>query len=401
MSISIWMTLTFLSLIVLAITVFFYIKAYKTSLKSSMLIEKFKNENLILKEHIERLYDEKNNFEKRLAQEVNQAASRVLEEKSTSLNLKANEGLSQIISPIEKELKDLRNKVQETYEKDLKDRVSLETELKNLVQLNQVMSQEAANLTRALKGDQKQQGNWGEFLLESILEKSGLRKGQEYQVQESKVDEEGKLKQPDVVVYLPEQRIMIIDSKVSLVAFEKCVNLEDKSLQEIEGKAHVRSLKSHIQSLSSKSYHDLYPEQSLDFVLLFIPIEPAFALALQLDNGLFQEAFDKGVLLVSPSTLLATLRTVANIWRHEKQNKNTLEIARQGGALYDKVSILYKDLEVLGKQLNTANMSYEKVFKGFGQGKGNLIGRVEKLKELGAKTSKSLPANLSEDSEDF
>jgi DNA recombination protein RmuC len=263
-----------------------------------------------------------------------------------------------------------------------------------LKDMNQQITQEAKNLTQALKGGTKTQGSWGEFILESILEKSGLVKGREYKVQEVIYSEEGRRFQPDVIVNLPENKSVIIDSKVSLVAYEKFISGEGDIQKQLALKEHIASIKNHIKNLSSKNYQSLYQLESLDFVLMFMPIEPAFALAVQQDANLFNDAFDKNIVIVSPSTLLATLRTVASIWRAENQNRNALEIARQSGALYDKFQSLITDLIDLGKRITTLQRGYEEAMKKLHTGKGNLISSVERIKQLGANTTKSLPQQL-------
>lgn len=270
---------------------------------------------------------------------------------------------------------------------------SLGEQLKNLRELNQQITKEAENLTRALKGDTKTQGNWGEFILESILEKSGLVKGQEFIVQESATLEGGRLR-PDVVVKLPDNKNIIIDSKVSLLAYEQSVNAADETDREQNLKAHVQSVKNHIRQLSGKDYQKLYGVEGLDFILMFIPIEPAFSAALQAETDLFNQAYEKQIVLVSPSTLLATLRTIANIWRYEYQNRNVLEIARQAGDMYDKFVNFTEDLVKLGQQMDTTKKTYGDAMNKLVDGTGNLVRRAEKLKELGAKTSKQMNEKL-------
>jgi DNA recombination protein RmuC len=286
--------------------------------------------------------------------------------------------------------------VDDVYLNDNKERAGLSEQIKMLHDLNQQMSKDANNLTKALKGETKTQGNWGEFILERVLEKSGLVKGQEYAVQESITDEEGKRLQPDVVIYLPESKCIIIDSKVSLVGYERYCSAEDEVIKAAALKEHISSIKKHIANLSSKNYQNLYKIKSLDFVLLFMPIEPAFSLAVQNDMELFNDAFERNIVIVSPSTLLATLRTIASIWRQENQNRNALEIARQSGALYDKFQSMVTDLMEVGKRLHSVQDNYEDVMKKLSTGKGNLITSVEKIKKLGAKATKSLPQGMAD-----
>jgi DNA recombination protein RmuC len=256
------------------------------------------------------------------------------------------------------------------------------------------MSEEAENLTKALKGDTKVMGSWGEFVLESILEKSGLVKDDHYTVQESFTDESGKRLRPDVIIKLPDKKSIIIDSKVSLVAYEKYSSAETETEREKAIKEHIISIRGHIKGLSAKDYQNIEDLNPPDFVLMFIPVEPAFSLAAQKDPSVFNEAFDRNIVIVSPSTLLATLRTIENIWRRENQNKNAIEIARQSGALYDKFVGFIEDLNDIGKRLEQSQESYRKAVNKLYDGQGNIVRRIESIKELGAKASKSLPDKL-------
>ncbi len=339
------------------------------------------------KEEIEKLQE-------KFAVEFENLANKILEEKSSKFTIQNKENLDQILKPLGEKIKEFEKKVNEVYVTDSKERASLATQLKNLQELNQMMAKEANNLTNALKGETKTMGNWGEFILESILEKSGLVKGREYKLQENFTNEEGRRLQPDVIVNLPDNKCLIIDSKVSLLAYENYSSSENEKLRENSLKEHIASIKRHIKELSSKNYQNIYQIKSLDFVLLFMPVEPAFSLAIQNDTQLFNEAFDKNIVIVSPSTLLATLRTIANIWRQEYQNTNVLEIAKQSGALYDKFQGLVSDLIDLGNRMKTMNNSYDNAMKKLYTGRGNLIKSVENIKKLGAKTSKSLPQSL-------
>jgi DNA recombination protein RmuC len=256
------------------------------------------------------------------------------------------------------------------------------------------MTKETENLTKALKGDNKAQGNWGEMILEKVLERSGLVKDREYFIQTSYTTENGKRYQPDVIVKLPEGRNVVVDSKVSLIDYERCGAAENDDDRIIYLKAHINSLRSHIKGLSEKQYQNIYELSGLDFVLLFIPIEPAFSIAVQQDSELYTYALDRNIVLVTPSTLLATLKTIANIWRHDNQNKNALEIAQQSGALYDKFVGLADSLIKVGKKIDESKSEYVDAMGKLTEGKGNIIGRVERLKEMGAKTTKSLPQGL-------
>lgn len=338
--------------------------------------------------------EETEKLQEKFAAEFENLANKILEEKSSKFTIQNKENLDQILKPLGEKIKDFEKKVNEVYVTDSKERASLATQLKNLQELNQMMAKEANNLTNALKGETKTMGNWGEFILEGILEKSGLVKGREYKMQENFTNEEGRRLQPDVIVYLPDSKCIIIDSKVSLLAYENYSSSVNENEKLNSLKEHIASIKRHIRDLSSKNYQNIYQIKSLDFVLLFMPIEPAFSLAIQNETGLFNEAFDKNIVIVSPSTLLATLRTIANIWRQEYQNNNVLEIARQSGALYDKFQGLVSDLIDLGNRMKTMHSGYDNAMKKLYTGRGNLIKSVENIKKLGAKTSKSLPQSL-------
>lgn len=263
-----------------------------------------------------------------------------------------------------------------------------------LKEMNEQMSKETLNLTKALKGDSKMQGNWGELILERVLEKSGLEKGREYEVQQSFTTDEGNRVFPDVVINLPDGKKMIVDSKVSLTAYERYTNEEDDFQKTISLKEHINSIKRHVEQLSDKNYHDLYQMESPDFVLLFIPIESAFAIALNEDNSLYNKAFERNIIIVTPTTLLATLRTIDSMWTNQKQQENALEIARQAGALYDKFEGFVADLIKIGKKMDEAKVEYSSAMTKLVDGKGNLIGSVERLKKMGAKAKKSLPESI-------
>ncbi|MCX7611108.1 MAG: DNA recombination protein RmuC [Ignavibacterium sp.] len=361
-------------------------------------IEKLQSENASLKTENsfiqEKLNEQKSEIEElqqRFTKEFENLANKIFEEKSAKFTEQNKEKLSEILTPLREKIIDFERKVEESNKESIKGHSSLKEQLEMLRQMNQQITQEAKNLTEALKGQTKTQGSWGEFILESILEKSGLVKGREYFVQESFTDESGKRLQPDVIVNLPENKSIIIDSKVSLNAYERYISTDDETKKALALRDHLISIRSHLKNLSSKNYQSIYKLNSLDFVLMFMPIEPAFALAVQNDPSIFNEAFEMKIVIVSPSTLLATLRTIANIWRQENQNKNALEIARQAGSLYDKFVSFYNDLIEVGKKLDSAKDSYRDAMKKIHDGRGNLISGVEKIKELGAKASKSLP----------
>lgn len=321
-------------------------------------------------------------------------ANKILEEKSQKFTDQNRQSLEVILTPLKDRIKDFEDKVQKVYDTEAAERNMLKGEIKQLMSLNQQMHTDTQNLTKALKGDTKAQGNWGEFILESILEKSGLVKDREYKTQASVTTDDGKRFQPDVLINLPDGKCLIIDSKVSLVAYERMVSAEDEVTKALAVKEHIQSIRNHIKGLSDKNYQHLYGVKSLDFVLLFMPIEPAFAAAIQNDNQLFNDAFERNIVVVSPSTLLATLRTVANIWRQEYQNKNAIDIAHKAGDMYDKFVGFVDDLIALGNKMRDAQKAYEGAMNKLHQGSGNLVKRSEDLKKLGAKAAKSLPPSL-------
>ncbi|MBU2929719.1 DNA recombination protein RmuC [Winogradskyella psychrotolerans] len=320
-------------------------------------------------------------------------ASKILDEKSEKFTLQNKENIKNILNPLQEKIQLFEKKVDDTQKESISMHSALKEQLLGLKDLNQIMAKEATNLTRALKGDSKTQGNWGELVLERVLEKSGLEKDREYFVQQNFQREDGTRVLPDVVLHLPDSKKMIIDSKVSLTAYEQFVNAEDEQ-RPIFLKAHVNSIKKHVDQLSAKNYQDLYDIESPDFVLMFIPIEPAFAVAINEDNSLYNKAFEQNIVIVTPSTLLATLRTIDSMWNNEKQQQNALEIAKQAGALYDKFEGLVTDLTGVGKKIDAAKSDYSSAMNKLVDGKGNLISRVEKIKKMGAKAKKSLPENI-------
>lgn len=322
------------------------------------------------------------------------AAQRIFEEKSAKFADQNHKNIASVLEPLKERIKDFEKKVEETYSTERSERGILRGEITKLMELNKVMSAETQSLTRALKGEVKTQGNWGELILENILERSGLRKGDEYIVQGTDLDlrgEDGQILRPDVIVNLPDEKHLIVDSKMTLVAYEQYSSADTVEDQERAGKLHVESLKKHIDGLSDKKYHAADKLISPDFVILFMPLEPAFALAFKLKPELFQYAWERNVAIVSPTTLLATLRTVAALWKQDRQEKNALEIAKRGGLLYEKFAGLLRDLQNLGEKLGAAQKAHEEVIKKVSEGRGNLIDQVEDLKRLGAKTEKSLP----------
>ncbi len=328
--------------------------------------------------------------------EFKNIASEIFESKQRVFKSESKEQLNNLLNPLSDRIKEFEQKVEASYNQESKERFSLIKEVRNLQDLNARISKDAINLTNALKGENKTQGSWGEVILERVLEKSGLVKGREYEIQVSLKNETGRRFQPDVIVHLPEEKDVIIDSKVSLTAYERYCSEEDAGARADALKQHIQSLRQHIRQLSSKDYQALVGIKTLDFVLLFIPVEAAFSLAVQQDNDLFSDAFEKNIVMVAPSTLLATLRTIQNIWRYEQQNKNAQEIANRAGALYDKFVNFVADLENIGTRIDSVQSAYKDAHNKLVSGKGNLVRRAESMRELGAKASKSLPQNLVE-----
>ncbi|MCP4882568.1 MAG: DNA recombination protein RmuC [Flavobacteriales bacterium] len=323
-------------------------------------------------------------------------ASKILEDKSSKFTEKNKENMEQILHPLQEKIKSFEKKVEDTHKESIEKQSALRQQILGLKELNEQMSKDAVNLTKALKGDSKKQGDWGELQLETILEKAGLQKDVHFSTQDGYRDEEERLKKPDLIINLPDNKHLIIDSKVSLTGYERFFNSESDIEEKAGLKSHVLSIQKHIKELGTKNYTDLYGINSPDYVIMFVPIEPALMIALQQDQGLYLQALDKNVVMVSTSTLLATLSTVASIWKQEDQKKNVIEIARQAGALYDKFEGLAQDLLKVGKQINASQEGYKSAMNKLTEGKGNLISRVENLKALGAKTKKSLPPNLLE-----
>ncbi|QWE00602.1 DNA recombination protein RmuC [Polynucleobacter sp. JS-Mosq-20-D10] len=341
-----------------------------------------------------------NEAKEALTSQFKNLANEILEDKSKRFTEQNVANLDALLKPLQTKLSEFKEQVNTSYGNEARERFALKSEIERLANLNLRMSDETRSLTQALKGDSKVQGNWGELVLESILESSGLRKGEEYLVQDSHTQTDGSRLQPDVVVKLPEGRSLVVDSKVSITAYSRHAEASDPVVAEQELMAHIQSLRQHIQGLSSKNYSALYGTGSVDFVLMFVPIEPAFLLALKTAPNLYQEALAKNIVLVCPSTLMATLRTVAHLWRQDSQNRNALEIAKQCGTLYDKFVGFVDDLEKLGQRLDQAQTSYHDAFSKLKSGKGNLIRTAEKVRELGVKPSKNLSAPLIESSSD-
>ncbi|GAA3516565.1 DNA recombination protein RmuC [Aquimarina addita] len=339
------------------------------------------------KEEVEKLQE-------KFSKEFENLATKILDEKSVKFTEQNKENIKNILGPLQEKITTFERKVDQTHKESIDYHAALRQQIVGLRDLNEQMSKETTNLTKALKGDSKMQGNWGELVLERVLEKSGLEKDREYFVQQSFTNADGLRILPDVVIYLPDNKKMVIDSKVTLAAYERYINEDDKELQNRYLKEHINAVKRHIDQLSEKNYQDIYDIESPDFVLLFVPIELAFAIVINEDNKLYNQAFEKNIVIVTPTTLLATLRTIDTMWNNEKQQRNAIEIARQAGALYDKFEGLMKDLTGIGKKIDDTKKEYTAAMNKLVEGKGNLITSVEKLKKMGAKAKKTLPETI-------
>ena len=333
-------------------------------------------------------------LQEKFTKEFENLANKILEEKTNKFTEQNKENLKNILSPLQDKIQLFEKKVEDTHKESIDYHAALRQQIIGLREMNEQMSKETLNLTKALKGDSKMQGNWGELILERVLEKSGLEKDREYFVQQSFITEDGNRVFPDVIINLPDGKKMIVDSKVTLTAYERFINEDDDVIKSQHLKEHVVSINRHVEQLGNKNYQDLYQMESPDFVLLFIPIESAFAIALNEDTSLYNKAFEKNIVIVTPSTLLATLRTIDSMWANQKQQENALEIARQAGALYDKFEGFVSDLVKIGKKMDEAKIEYQGAMNKLVDGKGNLITSVEKLKKMGAKAKKALPENI-------
>jgi len=335
-----------------------------------------------------------------LSDQFKNLANEILEEKSKRFAEQNQQNLDILLKPLQEKLTDFRKQVDETYQSEARERFALKQEVEKLAGLNLRMTDETRALTNALKGESKTQGDWGELVLETILENSGLRKGEEYLVQDTQTISDGSRLQPDVVIRLPESKHLVIDSKVSITAYTRYIQADDDAIKTAELNSHVLSIKQHIQGLSAKNYQDLYGVGSIDFVLMFIPIEPAFLAAMRHAPDIYQDALKKNIVIVCPSTLLATVRTVAHLWRQEHQNRNAQEIARQCASLYDKFVGFVEDLDKVGQRLEQAQISYTDAVGKLKTGRGNLIRTAENVKKLGVKPNKSLPSKLTDVADD-
>lgn len=364
--------------------------------KQSLMIDLSRKETEFenIQQKIAEQKEEVEQLQAKFTKEFENLANKILEEKSTKFTEQNKENIKNILNPLQEKILLFEKKVEDSQKENIGIHASLKEQLIQLQSQNLKITQEAENLTKALKGDSKIQGNWGELVLERVLEKSGLEKDREYFVQQSFTNEDGKRVMPDVIIHLPDNNKMVIDSKVSLTAYERYVNEDDADLRNGHLKEHVNSIKRHIEQLSDKKYQDIYKIESPDFILLFIPIEPAFALALNHDNSLYTKAFERNIVIVTPATLLATLRTIDSMWTNQKQQENAYEIARLAGSLYDKFEGFVADLIKIGKKMDEAKTEYSGAMNKLVDGRGNVIVTIEKLKKMGAKTTKTLPENL-------
>jgi DNA recombination protein RmuC len=342
-----------------------------------------------------------NETKEELKSQFKTLANDIFDEKDKKFSVQSKEKLDAIINPFSKQLDEFKKKVDNAYDNEGKQRASLITEVKNLRELNQELNKEAKNLTQALKGDKKLQGNWGELILERVLEQSGLRKGHEYETQGGFRDADNNILKPDVVIHLPQDKEIIVDSKVSLIAYEKYASAESETDQAEALNEHMEAIKNHIKSLSEKGYSSLSGVKTLDFVLMFIPIEPAFMVAFQQNDKIFVDAFTSKIIVVTPTTLLATLKTIENLWRYEKQNQNARDIADRAANIYDKFRGFIEDIERLGKQLDTSQSTYHDALNKLTRGRGNLVNQAQQLLDLGVKVKKEIPKSILEKSEQY
>jgi len=360
----------------------------------------FRAENRALQEKLDTQKAEIENLQKRLTTEFENIATKILKERSAEFSESNHKNLSEILNPLKEKIQLFEKKVEDTYDKELRDKISLKEEVRKLTELNARVSEEANNLTKALKGDVKKQGNWGEMILERVLERSGLTRGQEYECEEVIEGAENQTQRPDVIIHLPENKHIVIDSKVSLTAYERMISEDDDERKEKFLKEHIASMRSHVKLLSEKNYQNAFNINTPDFVLMFLPIEPSFSVAVQHDAELFSYAFDRKIVIVSPTTLLATLRTIASIWKQENQTKNAQEIARLSGTLYDKLVGFIGDLSKIKQNIDLASRYYDDALKKVESERGSVFRTAEKIKKLGAKTTKSLPTTLLDEETD-
>ncbi|WOT03734.1 DNA recombination protein RmuC [Shewanella youngdeokensis] len=362
----------------------------KSNAMQQTIAARYEAEQQALNDKIQLLED----TEARLNSQFENLATKIFEARSEKLQNENNQQLDSVLAPFKQQLEGFRVQVQTSYSHEQTQRSALKHQLDSLTELNLRMSQDAVNLTKALKGDNKQQGNWGEVILERVLQESGLREGHEYDTQTDLKNDEGKRFKPDVIVHLPEKKDVVIDAKMSLIAYERYFNSDDDIVRAQAIKEHIASLKAHIKGLSQKDYQKLHGLTSLDYVLMFIPLEPAFLLALEHDPSLVNYALESNIMLVSPTNLLVALRTINNIWRYEYQNQNAQLIAQQAGKIYDKLCGYVDDMEKVGRSIESAEKNYNNAMKKLASGKGNVIRQAHQMKQLGVETSKKLDTQL-------
>ncbi|PMH46064.1 recombinase RmuC [Vibrio sp. 10N.286.49.B3] len=370
------------------------LKEYKAALEGKLREQEARHEqeNIANYEKLQLLEQ----GEERLKQQFEQLANQVFEHKTATVDQQNKQSLNGLLSPLKEQLEGFKRQVNDSFSQEAKERHTLVHELKNLQRLNEQMTQEAVNLTQALKGDNKQQGNWGEVVLARVLAESGLREGHEYETQVNLQNEAGKRYQPDVIVHLPQDKQVVVDSKMTLVAYERYFNADNDQQRAQALNEHLISVRSHIKGLSQKDYHQLKGIESLDYVLMFIPVEPAFQVAIQADPSLVNDAMEQNILLVSPTTLLVALRTIDNLWRNDKQNQNAKTIADRASKLYDKLRLFVDDMEGLGGALDKANQNYQGAMNKLASGRGNVIRQAESFKHLGVEVKKPISPNLAE-----
>lgn len=366
----------------------------QSGLQLNRQLSEAQTENRSLVARIDEQKKELEQTNAKLTAEFKNIANSILEEKTRSFSEHNRTSLDSILTPLKERIEEFKKQVETTYEKESRDTLSLKDEVKRLSELNTRISEEANNLTRALKGDTKTQGNWGEFILEKILERSGLEKDREYRIQVSTKNVDGDTIRPDVIVYLPDNKHIIIDSKVSLTAYEALVNADSEEEREQFKKEHIASMRGHLKLLGDKNYQTAEALNSPELVLMFVPIEASFGIAVQADKDMFSYAWDKKIVIVSPSTLLATLVTISSLWKQEKQTRNAIDIAQRGGALYDKFVGFIDSMKDVGNHMKKSRESYEDAMSKLYEGKGNIVRSVEQLKVLGAKTVKTIDPKL-------
>lgn len=362
--------------------------------KALILVSRLEAEKSNVEKQIREQRDDIQTMQEKFTKDFKLIANQIFEEKTESFSKKSKESISQLLSPLKERLVSFEKKVDETHKDNLKETSGLKAELKTLREMSSKMTEEAENLTKALRNDTKVQGNWGEMILENILERSGLRKDEEYFLQKNFSTDEGRRFQPDVMIKLPDDKWVIVDSKVSLKAYEDYIHEDEPKTKKRHLKNHLISLKNHIKALYEKKYQEVASGKNLDFILMFVPIEPAYLMALQADQNLFNEAYDRGIVMVSPTTLIASLKIISTTWKHEHQNRNALEIADRGKLLLEKFVGFAEDFEKIGVQIDRTSATYTDAMKKLRDGRGSLVSQAKQLEQLGIRTTKKLSSNL-------